>query len=71
MSGKRAKDIRRVRDELAAKIIVNRKLSRWKRFWNWFTGQKESGELRPAEKRRLYQRIKRTVSNLGAEKLST
>ena len=70
MNGKRAKEIRKVRDELAAKIIVNRKLTRWQRFWNWFTGQKETGKMTPAETRRLYKNIKRTVRRLGAAQLS-
>ena len=70
MSGKRAKEMRRVRDELAAKIVVNRKLSRWQRFCNWFTGQKETGKITSAETSRLYNRIKRIVKQYGAAQLS-
>lgn len=70
MNGKRAKDIRRVRDDLAAKIRVNRRLTRWQRFCNWFYRRKETGKMTPDETRRLYQNIKRTVHQFGAEQLS-
>lgn len=70
MSGKRSKEMRRVRDELAAQIVVKRKLSRWQRVYNWFTSQKETGKMTPTETSRLYNRIKRTVRQHGAAQLS-
>jgi len=70
MSGKRSKEMRKVRDEMAAKMRVNRKLSRWQRFCNWFYGQKETGKLNPAEIQRLHNNIKRIVRRRGAAQLS-
>jgi len=70
MSGKRSKEMRKVRDEMAAKMRVNRKLSRWQRLRNWFTGHKETGKLSPAEIQRLHNNIKRIVRRRGAAQLS-
>lgn len=70
MSGKRSKEIRRVAREISAKSIVKRKLSRWQCLCNWVHGRKETGKLTPTESRRIYQRVKGIVNQMGAAQLS-